>query len=193
MTIDLKASHALCFLAAIVLPALCSTCRAAEVPVGRFGTASYGAWKATGTAFQKGPASGDLLTKLEIENASGAGVASSEIEGDQPMGTLTSPDFKISKRYVSFRIGGGDYEIHTCLNLLINGRVVRSATGWKSDRLVPMSWDTSRWMGQSAQVQLVDAASGDWGHINVDRIVQTDQPERPPVVTGFLRAADRRR
>jgi sucrose-6-phosphate hydrolase SacC (GH32 family) len=35
-------------------------------------------------------------------------------------------------------------------------------------------------------VQIVDQASGDWGHINVDKIVQTDIPERLPVVTGPL-------
>ena len=129
--------------------------------IGHFGNADYGDWQATGTAFWQGPASGNLLTKLEIENAAGAAVASSEIEGDKPMGTLTSPDFKISKNYISFRISGGNYEIHTCLNLRINGKVVRSATGWNSDRLVPVSWDVSRWMGQTAQVQIVDEASGD--------------------------------
>ena len=35
-------------------------------------------------------------------------------------------------------------------------------------------------------VQIVDAASGDWGHINVAQIVQTDAPERLPVATGPL-------
>ena len=157
-----------------------------EIPIGQFGKADYGDWKAIGTAFQKGPAFGDLLTKLEIENTFSASVASSEIEGDAPMGSLTSPEFRISKKYLSFRIGGGDYEIHTCVNLLVEGKVVRSATGWKSDHLAPMSWDVSRWMGQSARVQIVDEASGDWGHINVDRIVQTDEPERRPVATGPL-------
>lgn len=186
MIVNGKVNRPLFFPVVMVLHALGLASHADEVPIGRFGTGDYGDWKATGTAFQKGPAAGDLLPKLEIENASDGGVASSEIEGDQPMGTLTSPDFKISKKYISFRIGGGDYEIHTCLNLLINGKVVRSATGWKSDHLVPMSWDVSRWMGQSAQVQLVDAARGDWGHINVDHIVQTDLPERLPVATGPL-------
>ncbi len=170
----------------MVLHALGLASYAEDVPIGHFGGADYGDWKATGTAFQKGPATGDLLTKLEIETAAGVGVASSEIEGDQPIGTLTSPDFKVSKKYISFCIGGGGYEIHTCLNLLINGKVVRSATGWKSDRLVPASWDVSRWVGQTARVQIVDQASGDWGHINVGRIVQTDQPERLPAVTGPL-------
>ena len=163
-----------------------AVCSADEKVLSNFAGASYGDWKATGTAFQKGPASGDLLSQLEIENAGGAPVASSEIEGDRPMGTLTSPDFTISRKYLSFRIGGGNYEIHTCLNLLINGKVVRSATGWKSDRLVPMSWDVSHWTGQTAQVQLVDEADGDWGHLNVANIVQTDQPERPPVAAGPL-------
>jgi fructan beta-fructosidase len=159
---------------------------AEDLAISHFGGKDYGDWKATGTAFQKGPASGDLLPKLEIENASDRAVASSEIEGDRPMGTLTSPEFKVTRKYIAFRIGGGDYEHHTCLNLLINGKIVRSATGWRSDRLVPASWDVGAFLGQKAQVQIVDEASGDWGHINVAHIVQTDKPERLPVVTEPL-------
>lgn len=140
----------------------------------------------TGTAFNLGPASDGLLARLEIENARDNRVASSEIEGDGPTGTLTSPKFRIARKYISFLIGGGDYERDTCLNLLINGKVVRSATGWRSDHLMPASWDVSQFPGQNAQVQIVDNASGDWGHINVDQIVQTDRPERLPVVTEQL-------
>jgi sucrose-6-phosphate hydrolase SacC (GH32 family) len=106
--------------------------------------------------------------------------------GDGPTGTLTSPEFTIARNYISFLISGGDYERDTCVNLLINGEIVKSATGWRSNRLVPASWEVSRWLGRKAQIQMVDAASGDWGHINVDRIVQTDKPERLPVATGPL-------
>src|SRR5689334_4845977 len=67
----------------------------------------YGTWKATGTAFRRGPARGELLAQLEIENPRGRSVASSEIEGDGPQGTLTSREFKITRRYISFRVGGG--------------------------------------------------------------------------------------
>jgi sucrose-6-phosphate hydrolase SacC (GH32 family) len=123
---------------------------------------------------------------LKIENAADNRVASSEIEGDGAIGTLISPEFKIARKYISFRISGGDYEHDTCLNLLINGKAVKSATGWRSNRLVPACWDVSQFLGQIAQVQIVDEASGDWGHINVDRIVQTDNPERLPVVTEPL-------
>jgi len=176
--------HATCkisFLIAAVLQAAVFTGRTDEIAIGRFGKADFGDWKATGTAFQKGPASGDVLTKLEIENARDRSVASSEMEGDAPTGTLTSPEFRISKGYIAFRIGGGNYEIHTCLNLRIQGKVVKSATGWRSDRLMPASWDVSRWRGQNARVQIVDEASGDWGHINVADIIQTDAPEEPPL------------
>ena len=147
---------------------------------------AYRDWTATGTAFQKGPASRDLITKLEIESASAAPVLSSEIDGDAPTGTLTSPPFKIDRAYISFLIAGGNYERHACLNLLVDGKIVRSATGWNSDRLVPQSWDVRPWAGRDARLQLVDQASGSWGHINVAHIVQTDHPKRPPLNTQPL-------
>ena len=153
---------------------------AADLPVGHFGETDYGDWKASGTAFQKGPASGVLLPKLEIENAPNSPVASSEIEGDRPTGTLTSPEFTIAKPYFAFRIGGGNYEIHTCLNLLIEGKIVKSATGWKSDHLVPASWDVRRFQGQTAQIQIVDPPPV-IGAISTWQIIQTDKPEVPPV------------
>ena len=170
----------------VAWPLFVAAAPAAEDRIEPFGAASYGRWTTTGTAFQKGPASGGLLTTLEIENARGSTVASSEIEGDAPTGTLTSPEFKITQRYIAGRIGGGNYERDTCLNLLVDGKVVKSATGWKSDHLAPMSWDVSRWMGRAARLQLVDMASGDWGHINVADLVQTARPERLPVAVGPL-------
>ncbi|HTI99999.1 MAG TPA: glycoside hydrolase family 32 protein [Dongiaceae bacterium] len=158
----------------------------ADVAIGNLSANSYGDWKATGTAFNPGPATGDWLPKLEIENAAGNVVVSSEKEGDGPTGTLTSPEFKLERKYIAFRIGGGDYERDTCVDLLIAGKVVKRATGWRSDRLVSTSWDVSAWQGQMAQLQVVDTASGDWGHVNVAGFVQTDAPERLPVSVGPL-------
>ncbi|HEV2692127.1 MAG TPA: glycoside hydrolase family 32 protein [Verrucomicrobiae bacterium] len=157
-----------------------------DLAIGHFGGTNYGDWVATGTAFRLGPAAGTLLPKLEIENALDQAVVSSEIENDGPTGTLISPEFKIVRKYISFRIGGGDYERDTCLNLLIDGKIVRSATGWRSDRLVPTSWNVSGFAGRRARIQVVDQAEGDWGHINVDHIVQTDRPDRLPVEVGPL-------
>ncbi len=179
-------NHKLTYLLATALCAAAFTGAAADLAISPFGKTDYGKWTATGTAFRRGPASGNLFTKLEIENARDSAVASSEIEGDAPTGTLTSPEFKISRRYLAYRIGGGNYEFSTCLHLLINGKIVRSATGWKSDRLAAASWDVSGFAGQTAQLQIVDDASGDWGHINVAGLVQTDAPEQPPIATAPL-------
>jgi sucrose-6-phosphate hydrolase SacC (GH32 family) len=157
-----------------------------DLPIGHLKASSYGDWVATGTAFNPGPVSGETLAPLEIENASNDFVISSEREGDGPVGTLTSPEFKISRNYIAFRIGGGDYERDTCLDLLIDGKVVKRATGWRSDRLVANSWDVRPLHGRKAKIQIVDRASGDWGHINVARIAQTDHPERAPNATAPL-------
>jgi fructan beta-fructosidase len=175
-----------CRLSILLAFAPLASVQAEDLVIGDFKGPTYGNWQATGTAFQKGPASGELLPKLEIENATGLGVASSEIEGDRPTGTLTSPEFKIERKFIAFRIGGGPYETHTCLNLQINGKVVKSATGRRSDRLAPESWDVSKYLGQTARIQIVDEASGGWGHLNVAALVQTDTPERPPVVAEPL-------
>src|SRR6185436_16492692 len=105
---------------------------AGDIVIADFEPMDYAPWKAEGSAFQKGPARGAQLKELEIENAQGNGVASSELEGDQPTGTLTSPQFEIERPYISFLIGGGNYERHTCFNLLIDGKIIRSATGWNS-------------------------------------------------------------
>ncbi|RYG21459.1 hypothetical protein EON82_18800 [bacterium] len=150
------------------------------------GTNEHGAWTMSGDAFRSGRVSEDLLVRLEITGTRDNAVISSEIEGDRPQGTATSPSFRIERDYVSFLIGGGDYERYTCLNLIVDGKVVRSATGRRSDHLTPQSWHLRPWRGKQAQIQVVDNASGDWGHINVDRIVQTDRPESPPVTSWPL-------
>ena len=76
------------------------------------GIADFGKWQAAGNAFSKGPASGDLIEKLEIRDAPTGPVASSEIDGDAPRGFFTSPVFTIDRNYLAFSICGGDYERH---------------------------------------------------------------------------------
>ena len=181
------------FFASATLPLGCATSQTSQpasnspdLIIGDFETSSYAPWTATGTAFSRGPAIGDMRRKLEIENFSGNGTASSEMEDDRPQGTLTSPEFTIQRDFIAFRIGGGDYEYCTCVNLLVDGKITRTATGWRSDFLSPASWDVRGLAGKRAKIELVDTSSGDWGHINVDQIIQTNSPERMPLNTGTL-------
>lgn len=62
-------------------------------------------------------------------------------------------------------------------NLIVNGQVVRSATGNSSPDLDWQSWNVSDLKGQQAQVQIVDQNSGgDWGHTIADNFAQSDAP-----------------
>jgi sucrose-6-phosphate hydrolase SacC (GH32 family) len=101
-------------------------------------------------------------------------------KGDGGTGTLASPPFKIERKFIGFLIGGGKDSERTCMNLLVDGRIVRTATGPNdkpggSEALAPESWDVSEFAGKNAVIQIVDQATGGWGHINVDHIVQTDR------------------
>ncbi|MDB6077584.1 MAG: hypothetical protein JWO82_1331, partial [Akkermansiaceae bacterium] len=156
-----------------------------DLAVGDFDGPTFGDWISTGTAFSLGPATGSELAQLEITHADG-GVASSEKQDDGPTGTLTSPVFRISRRYLAYRIGGGDYEHDACLNLLVDGQVVKSATGRTSDNLIEASWDLRKFAGKDAQIQIVDRAEGNWGHVNVGRMFQTDSPPVLPLQKGVL-------
>ncbi|MBS1715152.1 MAG: glycoside hydrolase family 32 protein [Armatimonadetes bacterium] len=151
--------------------------RAADLPLSVFDTGTYGNWSQSGDAFRLGPASGPKLVELEIRNNRDRAVASSELEGDRPTGTLTSPEFQIARRHIAFRIGGGDMAGQTCINLIVKGRVVRTAAGHRSDVLAPTDWDVKEFRGAKARIEIVDRATGDWGHVNIDHLVQTDRPE----------------
>ena len=47
-------------------------------------------------------------------------------------------------------------------------QVVRNETGNCYETMYRKSWDVKEFIGQYAQVRLVDKRSGGWGHINFD-------------------------
>ena len=94
---------------------------------------------------------------------------------DQPQGKLISPDFTIERPYVSFLVGGGDSR-ETAIHLVVNGEVVKRAQGKRKEQLEPRNWNVSSWAGKKAHLEIVDQASGPWGHINVDQIEFRDTP-----------------
>src|SRR5207244_1663715 len=105
----------------------------------------------------------------------GNGFANSFLGGDESKGTLTSPEFAIERPFVNFLIGGGGRPGEACINLLIDGRIARSATGKDNELLEWSSWDVKEFAGKHAQIQIVDNATGPWGHLNVDQIYESEQ------------------
>lgn len=144
-----------------------------------FEQADYAPWQVAGEAFGKLPAIRALDGQMAIEGYKGKGFVSSFNGGDQAVGKLTSPSFTIDRSYLTFLIGGGAWKGETAMNLIVDGEIVRSATGSNykdggSENLAPASWDVSELVGKEAKLTIVDARQGGWGHINIDHIVLTD-------------------
>ena len=166
------------------MPAAPSPVHAAEdILINDFEAADYGQWKVEGTAFGPGPAKGTLPGQMEVSGYKGQRLVNSFFGGDGSTGKLTSPAFTIERDYINFLIGGGGFKGKTCMNLLIDGKVVLSATGPNtepggSEFLNWENWDVKKYKGRKAVLQIVDDATGGWGHINVDHIVQSNTPAK---------------
>lgn len=153
------------------------------VPAGRlladFEGDDYAGWQATGSAFGPAPARGTWPQQQPVEGFRGRGLVNTYLGGDAAQGTLTSRAFTIDHDHLSFLIGGGRHPGRACLNLLVDGQVVRTATGNNAERLDWKSWDVRELRGRTARLQIVDQVSSGWGHLNVDHILLADAPAQP--------------
>jgi microsomal dipeptidase-like Zn-dependent dipeptidase len=122
--------------------------------------------------------------------------------GDEPVGTLTSSAFKTKGRYLNFLMGGGKDINRLYIELQIKKSDYESAWGvgkrgffgdtndgfTKVNRLTPLlnSEDLFRYwfdldaefnhqyQNKTIRICIVDNATGNWGHINIDDIQQTE-------------------
>ena len=138
-----------------------------------FNGTDFTGWTVSGDAFGTGPGQGGTPGQ-PVAGYLGAGLVSSYVDGDWRTGALTSAPFTMTKNCINFLIGGGNHPGQTCVNLLVGGQVVRSATGNDSDIMRWAGWEVSAWKGQSAQIQIVDDFTGFWGRIYVDHILFSD-------------------
>lgn len=146
---------------------------------------TYAGWTAQGTAFGAGPVKksaapayqGDLGGDTEFVVNPHASAPGADVGGrDGATGKLSSRPFVLERDYLRFWIGGGRHKGTTCLNLVIDGRVVRSATGKDSNRMGLQEFAVREFKGRQAVIEIVDAQTGAWGNVGVGRIVFTDHP-----------------
>ncbi|MET9271567.1 GH116 family glycosyl hydrolase [Kribbella sp. NPDC003557] len=146
---------------------------------------TYDGWTVTGDAFGAGPVRPldvpNLMKRFGDLNVSGTRfVTSYDFRGggyDGPVGKLTSREFTIERRYVAVGVSGGRHPGETCVNVVVDGQVVASATGDESEPLVAQMLDVGAYAGRTARIEIVDASTGAWGHLSCDAIVFTDRPD----------------
>ena len=132
---------------------------------------AYEGWKVEGAAFGKEPHTGTTPGQQPVSGFAGKRLVNTFLPDDVPHGKLTSRPFKITGRHIGFLIGGGDHPGRTCMNLLVDGKIVRTKTGKAAELLEPASWNVSEFRGKNGLLEVVDQESGPWGHINVDQII----------------------
>ncbi|MEU0534705.1 glycoside hydrolase family 32 protein [Amycolatopsis tolypomycina] len=143
--------------------------RPAHVVSGFEGTSYDPGWTTTGSFTGTGPSFEYLpgmVGNAVLDTFAGG--------GDPATGTITSPPFTLDRNHLHFLLAGGNHPGRTSINLLVNGQVVRTATGDDTGVLKPVDWDVSGLQGQSAQVQVVDQETGAWGHLMVDQVLLSD-------------------
>jgi hypothetical protein len=143
----------------------------ADVVFDDFQKETYEGWEVTGTAFGSGPILKSQMPAYQGDvgfGSPGSRVVNSHASApggdvtakDDQVGTLTSKPFVIERHFINFWIGGGNYPGKTCVNLLLDGKVVWSATGENNNKMRQASIDVRLWQGKTARLEIVDQQRG---------------------------------
>ena len=155
------------------------------------GTTFGSGWVATGDFAGTGPVKGTIGDQQHVSGYLGEQLVNTFIDHDNSQGTITSPEFTVAKSHINLLVGGGNHpwttSEPTSVDLLVDGKVVRSATGANNEALNWTSWDVSAYAGKKATIQVVDKNAGGWGHINVDHIMFSDEAAAPRAVDTSVR------
>ncbi len=144
---------------------------------------TYGTWIKTGTAFGDRPYKvselpsyiGNVHAGTEyVVNSHQTRNGESVEAADNHLGTLRSPLFRIDRDYIQLRVGGGSHKDGTCVNLVVDGQVVRSCTGRDSNVMNWESFSVHEFQGKDAYVEAVDRISGGWGQISLSEVIFSD-------------------
>ena len=132
-------------------------------------------WTAEGTAFSRGPQTAETIRESFRPHVISERMVNTCDDrpggsGDADIGTLTSPPFLIDEPVIVFAMSGGRHEGRTCVELLVDDRVVRTASGRSDAVLRETHWDVSEFKGRTGRIRIADRHSGAWGHVVVDDI-----------------------
>jgi fructan beta-fructosidase len=126
-------------------------------------------WKHEGNAFVHSPGAGAVTDYL------GTGYAGSPIKASST-GKLISRPFRISHKAINFLIAGGNHPDSTCISLIIDGKVQKTATGDNTKVLKWSGWDVHSLIGKEAHLEILDNDTDTTNaFIAIDHILFSDQ------------------
>ncbi|MEQ1854293.1 MAG: PVC-type heme-binding CxxCH protein, partial [Chthoniobacteraceae bacterium] len=136
-------------------------------------------WTATGEAFAKQPAKGEIdqtrpYGKGKASNRQGQHwIGGFEFHrSDKGKGTLTSVEFKITQPWGSFLIGGGSLPgVRVEIVTKDDGKVIHTARGTNHEEMARSVVDLRKLQGREVFIRIVDEESPGWGHVNFDDFI----------------------
>jgi sucrose-6-phosphate hydrolase SacC (GH32 family) len=131
-------------------------------------------WKMEGNAFVESPAKEALFQQGAIMGYAGKFFVNSFHNRGGGIGKITSPSFNITKNYISFLVAGNHNPGNVGVNLLVDGKAVRTQTGNNSGGMRWKYFDVTEFRGKNAQVEIFDNVNN--SEIVVDQIMLTDEP-----------------
>ncbi len=170
------------YLYIIVLIFGASLCQAKNVLIQDFEGDGFDSWQTAGTAFGLSPVAGKMDgLDGELRGYSGNALGCSANGGYAATGSLTSPEITISHPYIAFLVGGGSKLNTLAVQLIVDNKVVRRATGHNGLTLRTIVWNVAEFKDQKAFIRILDEEKGDWGFIAADRFVfsLTENPTLP--------------
>ncbi|MDX9972211.1 MAG: GH116 family glycosyl hydrolase [FCB group bacterium] len=147
---------------------------------------SYEGWTVKGDCFGAAPATGTLPNQQAVSGWNGKSFVNTFVNGDDTTGKAVSKAFTIERNFIHIQVGGGKHPGETCVNLVVDGNVVHSATGENTEQLRPVRWDVADLKGKTATIEIVDGRKGGWGHVLVGDIVFSNASLSPFIDPALL-------
>jgi hypothetical protein len=145
------------------------------IVLGDFEGTDFGNWELTGNAFGNTPTSASLPGQRDTTGFVGKSFANSFHGGGKSKGKLISPKFKISRRYLNFRAAGRKLKDSIRIELIVDGKAVRFATGRNQAEMSWQTWNIDELQDKQAHIEVTDDAAGKYGYIAVDQFELSDQ------------------
>ncbi len=140
-----------------------------------FESDTFEGWRAEGTAFGDGPVTKERAAE-EMEGVVGNRFATSLYGEGNGKGRLVSDPFTVPMRYIVFEGEGHMIPEEIDVQLVVNGRVVRTAVGFSNGELTIRYWNVHPFVGEQARIQVIDRRSGNRRSLGIDQIYFTNRP-----------------
>jgi non-lysosomal glucosylceramidase len=158
-----------------------------EIVFEDWGKETYEGWTVEGAAFGSGPIKKSDIPSYQgdvggdtarVVNSHASAPGDSVEARDKAVGKLTSREFAIERRFITFWIGGGRAWSPSRLGitLLVDGKPVQTAAGEDNNQMSLKQFDVRSFAGKTARLEIIDDATGGWGNVGVGKITFTDDP-----------------